>query len=83
MELLVRSFNPTAAGHVMCRTHLSVGWDGTLYDCDFNQMLALPVGFGAPATIDDLLAGGSLSRRIRTERHCFGCTAGSGAVRRS
>jgi radical SAM/Cys-rich protein len=79
MDLLVRSFNPAAAGRVMCRTHLSVGWDGTLYDCDFNQMLELPVGFGAPATIDDLLAGGRLARRIRTERHCFGCTAGSGS----
>lgn len=79
MDLLVRSFNPAAAGQVMCRTHLSVGWDGTLYDCDFNQMLELPVGFGAPATIDGLLAGGRLSRRIRTERHCFGCTAGSGS----
>jgi radical SAM/Cys-rich protein len=48
MELLVRSFNPAAVGQVMCRTHLSVGWDGTLYDCDFNQMLAIPVDHGAP-----------------------------------
>jgi len=79
MDLLVRSFNPMAASNVMCRTHLSVGWDGNLYDCDFNQMLELPVGFGAPGTIDDLLAGGRLSRRVRTERHCFGCTAGSGS----
>ena len=43
MELLVSSFNPRAADGVMCRTYLSVGWDGTLYDCDFNQMLEMPV----------------------------------------
>lgn len=79
MELLVRSFNPAAAGGVMCRTHLSVGWDGTLYDCDFNQMLAIPVEHGAPATLTALLAGGGLARRIRTDRHCFGCTAGAGS----
>lgn len=79
MELLVRSFNPAAADEVMCRTHLSVGWDGTLYDCDFNQMLALPVDYGAPRTLEGLLASESLSRRIVTARHCFGCTAGAGS----
>ena len=79
MDLLVRSFNPRAAGGVMCRTHLSVGWDGALYDCDFNQMLELPVDHGAPATVAGLLASGELSRRIRTGLHCFGCTAGAGS----
>ena len=79
MELLVRSFNPAAAGGVMCRTYLSVGWDGTLYDCDFNQMLALPVDHGAPRTLDTLLASNDLSRRVRTGLHCFGCTAGAGS----
>jgi radical SAM/Cys-rich protein len=79
MELLVRSFNPEAASGVMCRTHLSVGWDGTLYDCDFNQMLALAVGHGAARTLDDLLASGRLGRRVHTDRHCFGCTAGAGS----
>ena len=79
MELLVQSFNPVAADAVMCRTYLSVGWDGTLYDCDFNQMLELPVGFGAPRTLAELLASGSLHRRVRTDRHCFGCTAGAGS----
>jgi radical SAM/Cys-rich protein len=79
MDLLVRSFNPAAAAGVMCRTHLSIGWDGALYDCDFNQMLALPVGQGAPGTVDELLASGSLSRRVRTGLHCFGCTAGAGS----
>jgi len=79
MDLLVRSFNPVAAAGVMCRTHLSVGWDGALYDCDFNQMLALPVDHGASGTLDDLLATGGLARRVRTGLHCFGCTAGAGS----
>lgn len=79
MELLVRSFNPTAADGVMCRTHVSVGWDGTIYDCDFNQMLSLPVDHGAPRTLRDMLASGSLDRRVVTARHCFGCTAGAGS----
>jgi radical SAM/Cys-rich protein len=80
MELLVASFNPRAAEGVMCRTYLSVGWDGTLYDCDFNQMLALPANHGAPQTLRALLAsGGALPRRVVTDRHCFGCTAGAGS----
>jgi radical SAM/Cys-rich protein len=80
MELLVASFNPHAADGVMCRTYLSVGWDGTLYDCDFNQMLEMPTNHGAPRTLGSLLAsGGALPRRVVTERHCFGCTAGAGS----
>jgi radical SAM/Cys-rich protein len=79
METLVNAFNPRAAEAVMCRTHLSVGWDGTLYDCDFNQMLELPVGHGAPRTVAALLESDSLARRIVTDRHCFGCTAGAGS----
>jgi radical SAM/Cys-rich protein len=80
MELLVSSFNPRAADGVMCRTYLSVGWDGTLYDCDFNQMLAMPTNHGAPQTLGALLAaGGALPRRVMTDRHCFGCTAGAGS----
>jgi radical SAM/Cys-rich protein len=80
MELLVASFNPRAADGVMCRTYLSVGWDGTLYDCDFNQMLELPTNHGAPQTLATLLArGGALPRQVVTDRHCFGCTAGAGS----
>ena len=79
MDLLVRSFNPAAARSVMCRSYLSVGWDGTLYDCDFNQMLEMPVDHGAPATLGGVLASGDLRRRVRTGRHCFGCTAGAGS----
>ncbi|MEM7447169.1 MAG: arsenosugar biosynthesis radical SAM (seleno)protein ArsS [Myxococcota bacterium] len=79
MDVLVQSFNPRAAEGVMCKTMLSVGWDGCLYDCDFNQMLELPIQTTEShvARIDDL---DSLStREIVTGPHCFGCTAGSGS----
>ncbi|HEX6852736.1 MAG TPA: arsenosugar biosynthesis radical SAM (seleno)protein ArsS [Candidatus Polarisedimenticolaceae bacterium] len=79
METLVNAFNPHAADGVMCRTMISVGWDGTLYDCDFNQMLELPVDHGAPRTLAALLERGDLARAIVTQRHCFGCTAGAGS----
>lgn len=79
MQLLVQQFNPEAARGVMCRTHLSVGWDGRLYDCDFNQMLRLPVDHGAPPTLAGLLESGRAARRVVTGPHCFGCTAGAGS----
>lgn len=79
MRLLVESFNPAAVPGLMCRTYLSVGWDGALYDCDFNQMLDLPVNSGAPDNLAALLDSGNLGRTVRTGRHCFGCTAGSGS----
>ena len=80
MQLLVTAFNPRAADGVMCRTYLSVGWDGTLYDCDFNQMLELRANHGAAQTLASLLASGEpLARRVVTGRHCFGCTAGAGS----
>ena len=79
LQRLVTAFNPTAAQGVMCRTTLSVRWDGTLLDCDFNQMLDLPTGFGAPASIHDFDLQKLATRRIVTGRHCFGCTAGAGS----
>jgi len=79
MQRLVAAFNPAAAAGVMCRTTLSVGYDGRLYDCDFNQMLALEVGHGAPRTIFDFDLAALARRRITTRRHCFGCTAGAGS----
>jgi radical SAM/Cys-rich protein len=79
MELLAGAFNPQAAAAVMCRETVSVGWDGTLYDCDFNQMLNLPVNHGAPGHIrsfsEDLLR----QRDIVIGAHCYGCTAGAGS----
>jgi radical SAM/Cys-rich protein len=79
MELLAGAFNPVAAAGVMCRDTLSVGWDGTLHDCDFNQMLELPVEPGAPRTVFDFDLEALESREIVTGPHCYGCTAGAGS----
>lgn len=79
MRRLVSAFNPAAASGVMCRYTISVGWDGTLYDCDFNQMLDLPLGFGAPQHVRDFDAALLDQRRIVTCNHCYGCTAGAGS----
>jgi radical SAM/Cys-rich protein len=79
MARLADAFNPAAAAGVMCRYTLSVGWDGTLYDCDFNQMLDLPVDYGAPRHIRDFDPARLASRRIVTGNHCYGCTAGTGS----
>jgi radical SAM/Cys-rich protein len=79
MERLVNAYNPAAARGVMCRHMLSIGWDGTLYDCDFNQMLDLPMGDGASAHIRDFNRKLLDTRRIQVAQHCYGCTAGSGS----
>jgi len=79
MERLANAFNPAAAAGVMCRYTLSVGWEGTLYDCDFNQMLDLPLVNGAPRHIRDFDTAKLNTRQIVTANHCYGCTAGSGS----
>ncbi len=79
MERLANAFNPGAAAGVMCRNTLSVGWEGTLYDCDFNQMLDLPLEHGAPRHIRDFHPADLHTRQIVTGNHCYGCTAGSGS----
>jgi radical SAM/Cys-rich protein len=77
--LLVAHFNPETLPVLMCRDLVSVDWQGRLYDCDFNQMLALPLGGGA-STIWGLDSLGALDGApIETGRHCFGCTAGAGS----
>ena len=63
----------------MCRNTLSVGWDGRLYDCDFNQMLDLPVATGSAMTVFDFDPERLARRAIETGRHCYGCTAGAGS----
>jgi radical SAM/Cys-rich protein len=79
MGLLVNHFNPSTVAGLMCRSLVSVGWDGQLYDCDFNQMLALPLGAGA-ATVWDIESLDSLcGAPVATGNHCFGCTAGAGS----
>ena len=78
MEKLVNAFNPVAAAGVMCRNTISVGWDGGLYDCDFNQMLDLYVA--SPVQhISDFDAAALSRRSIVVNEHCYGCTAGSGS----
>ena len=79
MQRLVESFNPATIGGVMCRSMISVGWDGRLYDCDFNQMLDLGVEASAPQHIGDFDLAALARRRIIVGRHCFGCTAGAGS----
>ena len=83
MDKLVQAFNPAAVPGVMCRNTLSVGWDGRLFDCDFNQMLDLPLVAAAPQSILDLTDDAALARVVTrpivTGPHCFGCTAGAGS----
>ena len=80
MDRLRHAFNPAAAQNVMCRTLISVGADGRLYDCDFNQQLELPIERnGRALTIFDFAPEDLLTRRIRVANHCFGCTAGAGS----
>ena len=79
LDRLLAAFNPHTVDGLMCRTTLSVGWDGTLHDCDFNQMLAIGLEADQPQTIFDFDAGRLAQRPIATFLHCFGCTAGSGS----
>jgi len=81
MELLVNAYNPAAVQGVMCRNTLSIGWDGRIFDCDFNQMLELEARYadGRAAHIRDFDAARLAGRSIVTAQHCFGCTAGAGS----
>jgi len=84
MDLLVRNFNKDTVENLMCLDTISIGWDGKIYDCDFNQQLGYAVG------VDSIHRGGKtvfdlesldelIDTRIRTDNHCFGCTAGMGS----
>jgi radical SAM/Cys-rich protein len=78
MGLLVNHFNPATVDHVMCRDLVSIGWDGKIYDCDFNQMLDLETPGGKDIWEIDSFSELANSR-IATDSHCFGCTAGAGS----
>ena len=78
MDKLVEAYNPVAAENVMCRNTLSIGWDGYLYDCDFNQMLELKVD-AKSKHISDFDFDELSSRSIIVNQHCYGCTAGAGS----
>jgi radical SAM/Cys-rich protein len=79
MERLVAAFNPATVPGLMCRQTISVGWDGRLYDCDFNQMLDLPVERTGPLHIRDFDPAALRARAVVVGQHCFGCTAGAGS----
>jgi radical SAM/Cys-rich protein len=79
MKTLIGAYNSAAAAGVMCRTTLSVDWEGRLYDCDFNQMLGLSVREGMPQNIREFDPKLLADRLIVTGQHCYGCTAGAGS----
>jgi radical SAM/Cys-rich protein len=81
MKLLKNNFNPATLHGLMCRSLVSIGYDGKLYDCDFNQMLEMELEQpGGSATVWDVTTfSGWAGRRISTAGHCFGCTAGAGS----
>lgn len=76
MERLSNCFNPATVNGVMCRNQISVGWDGQVYDCDFNQMLGLVC---TPGHIKDITPGALREREIMLHNHCYACTAGAGS----
>ena len=79
IQKLINSFNPSTVKDLMCRNTLSVDWLGNLYDCDFNQMLEIPISKKLPNKIHNFTPENFLGREIMTNSHCFGCTAGSGS----
>jgi radical SAM/Cys-rich protein len=80
IDMLASTFNPDTLNNIMCRNIVSVGWDGSLYDCDFNQVLSLALSQDAPRHIRDFDYEALLNRRIAVGDHCFGCTAGQGST---
>ena len=79
MEKLLASFNPQTIEGLMCRNTLSVGWDGHLFDCDFNQMLDLRIDAAHGNHIKDFNKDDLANREIIVGQHCYGCTAGAGS----
>ncbi|HEY5523364.1 MAG TPA: arsenosugar biosynthesis radical SAM (seleno)protein ArsS [Desulfuromonadaceae bacterium] len=81
LHLLAGRFNPETAGTIMCRTLISVGYQGNIYNCDFNQALGMPVTAddGSGITISELDDGGMNGKKIHLSQHCYCCTAGEGS----
>ncbi len=80
MERLLHAFNPASIAGLMCRNTLSVSWDGRLYDCDFNQQLEMEMALpSALPHVSNFSLRAWQEHTIRTERHCYGCTAGAGS----
>ena len=79
LELLVAAFNPATVDGLMCRNTINVSWQGEIHDCDFNQMLHLPLGANGRRYLWELDPRALGGKAIATANHCFGCTAGSGS----
>lgn len=79
LTLLEDSFNPGTLDDLMCRHQINIRWDGTLYDCDFNMALDLPIVIDGRSTIHDIHLPSLIARQVLTGSHCFGCTAGQGS----
>jgi len=81
IDLLATNFNPVAAGNIMCRTLVSIDWQGRLYNCDFNQALGMHIcaADGTPLTIAALEAAMMNGQEILLAQHCYCCTAGEGS----
>ncbi len=79
MDTLSAAFSAEAAEEIVCRSMISVGYDGRIYDCDFNQMLGMQVVNHEPMTVFNFDWESAINRRILFGPHCFGCTAGGGS----
>jgi len=79
-DMLASAFNAATLDKIMCRSLVSVGWDGTLHDCDFNQVLGITTETGISNHISDFDYAALSRRRISVDDHCFGCTAGQGST---
>ncbi len=79
LELLANSFNPATVEGLMCRSTISVGWMGEVFDCDFNQMLRMQMRNGKPLFLWDVTPQQLEGWRIQTGAHCLACTAGGGS----
>jgi len=79
MDLLIDSFNPATVAGLMCRNTINIGWQGEVFDCDFNQMLGMQWKNGRPLFLWDIDPKSVENRLIATGNHCFGCTAGAGS----
>jgi radical SAM/Cys-rich protein len=79
MDLLIGSFNPKTVGGLMCRSTISIGWRGEVYDCDFNQQLGMQWKNGHPTFLWDVDPDKIDNREVMTANHCFGCAAGAGS----
>lgn len=77
--LLVENFNPSTVDQLMCKHLINLDWEGRVFDCDFNQMLDMPLSGGKQRHLWDLSIENLENQAIATNRHCFGCTAGSGS----